>query len=230
MGFGILFFGYFFAMVSFVGLYSVSRVLGGAVMTWAAVKLRRYHTSFNLLLWASLANILLSGIRSVSEVAVWISGAPLFSPTAQAVLNGLDIPVSFGLHICMLLGIRAIAKATDLPRLVFAAVRNMIFYGVLLALQLLSLLPHPILNNFSILALILSLVLAVMNLILIFRCYARICDESDVEMTQKPSRFAFVNQMRAEAEERRQRQEQEEAEAYRRKKEAKRRRKKNGSR
>ena len=33
-------------------------------------------------------------------------------------------------------------------------------------------------------------------------CYTRICDEGDVEMNRKPSRFAFINKMRAELDKR----------------------------
>ena len=36
---------------------------------------------------------------------------------------------------------------------------------------------------------------------MIFSCYRRICDEGDVDMPQKPSRFEFVNEMRREREE-----------------------------
>jgi hypothetical protein len=42
-----------------------------------------------------------------------------------------------------------------------------------------------------------------MNLYLIFRCYAEICDQSDVDMERKPSRFAFVNNYRDEMDRRR---------------------------
>ena len=39
---------------------------------------------------------------------------------------------------------------------------------------------------------------------MIFSCYAKICDSDDIEMKQKPSRFAFVNEKRKEQEEERQ--------------------------
>ena len=51
-------------------------------------------------------------------------------------------------------------------------------------------------------ALILSLATAILNSIMLFSCYGKICDENDVDMPQKPSRFAFVNRMRAERDER----------------------------
>ena len=52
-------------------------------------------------------------------------------------------------------------------------------------------------------ALLLYFAWIILNLILIYSCYARICDENDVDMEVKPSRFAFVNRMRQKSEERR---------------------------
>ena len=62
--------------------------------------------------------------------------------------------------------------------------------------------PKEYTKYFSGPVLILYFVWIIFNLVLIYSCYARICDESDVDMEQKPSRFAFVNKMRAESEER----------------------------
>ena len=39
---------------------------------------------------------------------------------------------------------------------------------------------------------------------MIFTCYMKICDSDDVDMKQKPSRFAFINQKREEEETERQ--------------------------
>ena len=38
----------------------------------------------------------------------------------------------------------------------------------------------------------------ILDLVLIFKCYAKICDEDDVDMPLKKSRFAFVNKFREE--------------------------------
>ena len=43
-----------------------------------------------------------------------------------------------------------------------------------------------------------------LNLYMIFTCYMKICDSNDVDMKQKPSRFAFVNKKREEEEAERQ--------------------------
>ena len=55
---------------------------------------------------------------------------------------------------------------------------------------------------FSAPVLILYFVCIILNLVLIFSCYSRICDENDVDMARKPSRFAFVNKLRGESEQR----------------------------
>ena len=44
--------------------------------------------------------------------------------------------------------------------------------------------------------LILNILILVLNVLMLFSAYTKICDESDVEMKQKPSRFEFVNKMR----------------------------------
>ena len=71
---------------------------------------------------------------------------------------------------------------------------------------------------------VLYFICSVLNLMLFASCYARICDEEDAEMAQKPSRFAFVNRMRARSEEVEQRN-FESGQAYRRKRDAKKKRK-----
>ena len=71
-----------------------------------------------------------------------------------------------------------------------------------------------------------NLVWIVLQIVLIFSCYARICDEGDVEMERKPSRFAFVNKFRAELDAK-QEKARRESEEYKREKMEKRREKKN---
>lgn len=48
----------------------------------------------------------------------------------------------------------------------------------------------------SLISLFLQLLCPLVTLIFLFLCYARICAPEDVDMPQKPSRFAFVNRFR----------------------------------
>ena len=69
-------------------------------------------------------------------------------------------------------------------------------------LYVVTCLPFAYTNYFGIPTLLAQFTYIILNLILIFMCYTRICDESDVEMNRKPSRFAFINKMRAELDKR----------------------------
>lgn len=227
MGFGILFFGYFMAMLIFLGAFSVCRAIGSALMAWAAVKLRRYHRMFDLLLWMSLISVLFYGIRAISDIPLWLTGKALFPDAVINIFSVIDIPLTFLFHVCMLMGIHAIAKETGVEKAVLAAIRNLVFYVLVLILQLLSFIPTVVTRNLDVVAMILSFVLSVLNLILIFRCYAKICDSEDTEMEQKKSRFTFVNRYREELERKNQKAMAAEME-YRREKKERRERRKNG--
>jgi hypothetical protein len=120
-----------------------------------------------------------------------------------------DILITFAFNVCLLFAIRAIAKDTLSDKIYFAATRNTVFFGILLVLQLIACLPFKLTRNLNILAIILSLVLSLLNLALLFRCYAQICDASDVDMERKPSKFGFVNRYREEMETRRMRADEE---------------------
>ena len=41
----------------------------------------------------------------------------------------------------------------------------------------------------------------IFNAIMLFSCYMNICDENDTEMAAKPSRFGFINKLRADFDE-----------------------------
>ncbi len=198
MGFGILFIGYFIAAIIFLGFMSVVRVLGCAVMLISTLKLRKYNKAFDMLLVALCVCVLFYGFDAVIDIlGITLSGM------AASVVLWADTFINFALNACLLLSIRAIAKETESDKIYFAATRNLAFFGILLVLQLIAKMPFNITQNLNIIAIILLLLLSVLNLILIFRCYAQICDAGDVEMERKPSRFAFVNKYREEMDRRR---------------------------
>jgi hypothetical protein len=112
----------------------------------------------------------------------------------------------------MLWSIRNIARDTDEKKLSFAAVRNSVFVIIYAVAYVVSLLPFKFTKYLSLPLLLVQFVWIIFNLVLIFSCYARICDESDVNMERKPSRFAFVNEMRAQNEARQKEKEEKWAE------------------
>ena len=84
--------------------------------------------------------------------------------------------------------------------------QNLFFVVLYFVLRVAAYIPTPVQETynryFGLPIFILNLAWIVLDIVLIFKCYAKICDESDVEMEQKPSRFEFVNKYRAELAER----------------------------
>jgi hypothetical protein len=204
MGFGILFIGYFIEAIIFIGISETIKLLGCAIMLIAALKLRRYNRTFDLLVGTLTFAMAFFAFGSVIEIINVIKpNAVALHGAAKTVVFIIDVLVAFALNASILVSARAIAKDTECEKIFFGATRNFVFFAILLVLQLAAILPFPFTQRLGILAIILQLVLAFMNLYLIFRCYAEICDQSDVDMERKPSRFAFVNNYRDEMDRRR---------------------------
>ena len=102
----------------------------------------------------------------------------------------------------MLYPIRSIAKETGVEKISIGASRNFIFIVVYYILTLIAYLPFPFtadyIKYFGVPVLLFNFICIALNHIVIFSCYAKICDANDTEMLRKPSRFAFVNKIRAE--------------------------------
>ena len=100
-----------------------------------------------------------------------------------------------------------ISKETGELKLRYVAIRNLVLYCVYFVLQFICWLPHEYVGTLLQLTALpavvqlVSFALLLLNSLMIFSCYRRICDEEDVDMPQKPSRFEFVNEMRREREE-----------------------------
>ncbi len=218
MGFGLLFFGYFATMLMSVNQFGAFIKLAGyALILIASCKLNKYHGSF---LWLSISSVLMMAVyvaMVASNVSQFLYEQLIIDvqPLGQAYQNicsYIEAAATFVFHAAMLSAIRAIAVETGVFKNAVSAVRNLVFVCLYYVLYLLAMLPLSISKYFSLAAVVVFFVFIILNLVLIYSCYARICDECDVEMEQKPSRFAFVNKMRQEAAERQRQNEQRQAE------------------
>ncbi len=209
MGFGLLFLGYFAAtMMSVNTLSSFFRIAGYIIVLIALLKLNKYHRSFK---WAAFLSVFMIGIYSLYAAAdiskmlyerLLISSQP-FGDAYIIACGYIEMALSFVFHTALLNAIRLIAMETGVPKKATAAVRNLVFICVYNILYFLAKLPLDLSKYLVGPAVIIYFVYTFLNLLLIYSCYARICDEADVNMDVKPSRFAFVNKMRAESEQRR---------------------------
>ena len=189
----------------------------------SGLKLRKYHRSFEFFVLGTIGMILVSALLVFSDVSgylysnlvidsVWISEG------GRTVIGYAEQGSSFLFHAALLFAIRKLALETEVNKIAVNAVRNFVFICFYYFVYLLSFLPiasvQACVGELALIAWVIYLAWIVLDLVLIFSCYAQICDESDQDMKQKPSRFAFVNRFREELD-RRQQKAFEESQVYR---------------
>lgn len=213
MGFGLLLMGYFLGMVMSLNIFGAFfRLAGFALAAYAARKLSDYHKGFSFLTLASMLSVAVSVLGAISSISAFLYDNMIIAEK----LIGDGLATAFGyarygaelvFTVALCVAISLIAKETGEIKLRYVAIRNLALYCVYFVLQIICWLPHEYVGTLlqitalPAVAQLAGFALILLNLLMIFSCYRRICDESDVDMPQKPSRFEFVNQMRAEREE-----------------------------
>lgn len=225
MGFGILFLGYFATtMMSIplsrmfpIDLGGIVKLVGYILIIIAAKKLSDYNEGFMKLIPSSCLMVLISAFEGFLDVTVFLSINQIAEfPFSNALIYVNDAKtvdyVSFVATIyfvaALCLAIKQIAQDTGIKKIEIAATRNFVFYCILFIVQAISFMPFEWVTVYKPVfvsaLLIIELLCWLLNLYMLFSCYAKICDSDDVEMKQKPSRFEFVNKKREEQEAERQ--------------------------
>ena len=202
MGFGLLFIGYIFSIdysLQSITFDLLPDVIGYLIMFSAMCKLAPYNKGFGYAKLLLLPLIALGGVAVAFEVA----GALGYTPSAVIfdivkMCSVLSKFFAFAYTVSLTIGIRDIARETDLKNVSFRAIRNMaisVFYY--LAYIALDLMPRSGAEAQMVNAIVYAfgVIVIFLNLILIFSCYMRICLEGDEDMPAKPSRFAIINRM-----------------------------------
>ena len=213
MGFGLLLMGYFLGMVMSLNIFGAFfRLAGFALAAYAARKLSDYHKGFSFLTLASIISVGVSVLGAISSLSAFLYDNMIISEK----LIGDGLATAFGyarygaelvFTVALCVAISLIAKETGEIKLRYVAIRNLALYCVYFVLQIICWLPHEYVGTLlqitalPAVAQLAGFALILLNLLMIFSCYRRICDEEDVDMPQKPSRFEFVNEMRREREE-----------------------------
>ena len=220
MGFGILLFGYFIttmmpiplSMLLPIDLTGFIRMVGYIVVIMAAKKLSEYNSSFGMLVISSFIMVLVSAIEGFVDVGLFLTNNQIINlPFANVLkfINDMQIVDYMNLAVivfvaALCLSIKQMGVDTGIKKVVTASVRNLVFYAILFIVKAISFLPLSFVdtyaNVFVSALLIIELLCWILNLYMIFYCYAKICDSSDIDMKQKESRFSFVNKKRAERE------------------------------
>lgn len=232
MGFGMLFVGYYMCyLMSYNPVGFALRLLGYILVSVALVKLSGYHKSFKYTAISTVPLLLTSVVGAVYEVGgflydrLLIDKMPIDGELYSAIMDINNLFI-FVFHAFLLFAVKKIAGEVGELRICQNAVRNFVFICIYLVLCCVPMLPFAketeFARYFSFPTLILYLVCVVLNLILLFSCYSKICDEGDVDMPLKRSRFEFVNKFREETARREQKAADESVEYYRRRAEEKR--------
>jgi len=206
MGFGLLLIGYIFAFVAAVGLgpyIFAGMMIGGFFMYLGLSELKKYDPVF---IYALIFSILMI-LCSVFRFAMWIDdfiglGLNLNTVTMTNVFSWVKFAIYIGFDFTVLYGIADLSRRVDFPDTRSKAYRNMVIVGFFYIFQAVMLMPFvkgltSIDFNFLMTLLtVFQVIYAIINVCLMFKCYAMICPEGQEDMPLKKSRFEFVNRIR----------------------------------
>ena len=226
MGFGILFIGYILAFLMKIIPYGyIFELTGILLMIYAFTKLSEYHKYFKYAFIASVAMLL----PTIYNLLIMFGVAALNNEFYKSAFPAIKTIIDAAFHASLYLSIASIAKETGVTKIQTASYRNMIFYGLFFSLQIISSVIKFEDNVAVVIGMCgnaLWLGWLILNSIMIFSAYKNICDENDEDMAVKPSRFAFINDLRAEYDRREQKARKEDFEYIRNKKEKRKNKKK----
>lgn len=211
MGFGWLFLGYFVAfLMSFHKFGFFTEIIGYYLIFLGLEKLSLYKNKIKNSVFPLIVMTIGSGVEAFFSLRESISGAVAPAAVMTAV-TALCVIGNLFFHIFLLASISSLGQDTELPDVCRKAKTALFFAIDSVAVQMLSLiisLLTPSVPGLSVLAapltvitVLLYLVVPILVLILVWRCYASICAPGDETMPVKPSRFAFVNKWRERSEE-----------------------------
>ena len=210
MGFGTLFIGYFLLLN--LTYYGFTDVISAAVMLLGLYKLSPVNKYFRYSVIADAVFLVFSlGEFGIAVYEIFIK--QIGSTTLVSVMSIVRCICVGLLTVFILKGIEEVAREVDVENLPTKASRLVILTAVIYALWITLEAPIPfikdiILATLSLLTLLSTIALIIVNLTVIYTCYMKICMPGDENLKDKPSRFAFVNEYRARKAERDKEEEQ----------------------
>ena len=129
MGFGLLFVGYFITYV--MSYVFIPKLLGCVIMLAGIIKLSEYELRFKRCIpvlgamCVSSAYMLLRNIFEYFKI-----DSLLFDDVALNVVSTVDEALTVLFHVLLLIAITAIAKSTELDKVCFSAMRNLLIIGM----------------------------------------------------------------------------------------------------
>ncbi len=200
MGFGILFIGYIFLLN--LSFYTYTDILAAALMLYALERLRRWNKGLKAAFFAAIPFFLIGAYEFFAALlgSFSISVSPLLA-CAMASARMLSLGL---LHLFLLIGLKELTAEVGLSKMETRAMMLMPIALLVFIAEALFEIPaifsgvnEKNLLSMQFILLLIVLIFTISMLTFIYKCYARICLPSDVDMKQKPSRFRFINEYRA---------------------------------
>ncbi len=215
MGYGLLFIGYAIAfLMSFNSFGFLFRMMGGLLMVCGLKKLCQFETKYNF----SYVSAWCLCVSALAEGIVFIASDHTVLPeNLQGYVTLVFYFFAIPFHAVFYSATVSLAKEVGLDKIAVKSARNGVFAVLVVLLALLSFTAHSfgwgILNYLFGATMIGLLLLAVLNLFLLYSCYKNICEEGDEDNLSKPSRIPFLNKL-FEASEKRQNEIYEKTKSY----------------
>ena len=205
MGFGTLFIGYFLLLN--LTYFGFTDLIAGLVMIMGLYKLSDVERNFSYAMYGAGLFSLLGVIELYNEVvSMFFRGKPILTDiTAPTRYLAIAIISAY-----LLIGIRELAREVGIPELERRCKITMpisaVTFLIMVALEMIATENETltmVLGVSSVILILVSFAVIIVNLVSIYTAYMRICMPEDVDNDpdNKPSRFGFVNKFRAHEEE-----------------------------
>jgi hypothetical protein len=200
MGFGTLFIGYFLLLN--LTYYGFTDLIAASVMLLGLYKLSNVNKYFSYSCIAAAVFLVFSlGEFGIASYEIFMR--PIGSAVLVSVMSILRC-ISVGLlTVFILKGIENVAKEVDVENLPEKASKLIIITAVVYSAWIVLEAPLGFVNDYvlgvlSLITILATIALIIVNLSVIYTAYMRICMPGDENIDkEKPSRFAFVNEYRA---------------------------------
>lgn len=199
MGFGTLFIGYFLLLN--LTYYSFTDLIAASVMLLGLYKLSKINKHFfNSAIVSAVFLAFSVGEFGIATYEMFVK--PIGSAVVISTVSVVRCLILGFLTILILKGIEAVAKEVDIPDLPTKASRLVIITSVTYAAWIVLEAPLKFINDYvlavlSLITILATIALLIVNLTVIYTCYMRICMPGDDKPKEaKQSRFAFVNTYR----------------------------------
>ncbi len=200
MGWGLLFFGYFLEFILGINAMFAPFVhlVGFALMAVGVSGLARYCKSFHSVKWCVLALMAVSVWRTYAGLDELFSlGLPFVDGMASTAVSWLYFVGITLFHIFLALSVKELALRVGVSKNAVRALRNLVMYG-LYAIAYLLVNTLPAVKSLVPVVLLLWPVWAICNCVMLYSCYMHIVPSHENEhVARPPSKFAFVNRIRA---------------------------------